>query len=220
MTYDAEDHSTANLLARKDPKVSQKAFDAAKYSTSLKTFLDSLTFVTNPLSESRSRGSIDLEGIEFDPPERVWTGNHSREAQKSEVERLVHSSTAGYDPQTNKDGRIGTAWPAPSFSTNFYEIPSSQQLRRASSRPSDLADDPDDRYHTKIHYKSILWCVIAVQFPYEIMVALAVAGVFGSHKSSTASFFLYSFGVAAFFGIAIGVWQRMKEIKRQSRMAS
>ena len=202
------------------PKDIPNTEEATNYSTSLETFLDSLEFLTKPQAKSRSNGLIDLERMDFTPPERVLTGITSREAQGFEDERLVHSSTASHDPRATKDGPVRKAWPAPAPSVNIHEITSDQHLRRASSRSFELADGTVNRYHSNIQYKFILWCVIAVQFPYEIMVALAVAGVFGSHESSTASFFLYSFFGAAIFGISIGVFQRMKEIKRENRMAS
>ena len=204
------------------PKDIPNAEESTDYPTSLETFLESLELVTvtKPLAKSRSNGLIDLERMDFPPPKRVRRGVTSPQAQEFEAERLVPSSTASHDPRATKDGPIRKAWTAPSPSVNIHEISSDQRLRRASSRSFELVDSPVNRYHSNIQYKVILWCVIAVQFPYEITVALAAAGVFGPHKSSTASFFLYSFFGAAIFGISIGVFQRMKEIKRENRMAS
>lgn len=211
------DESPSAIESPKDIPIGDETTD---YPTSLETFLDSLELVTKPLAKSRGNNLIDLERMDFTPPERVLTGITSRDAQGFEDERLVPSSTASHNPRATKDGPTKTAWPAPSPSVKIHEIPSDQHLRRISSRSFESADGTVNRYHSNIQYKFILWCVIAVQFPYEIMVALAVAGVFGSHKSSTASFFLYSFFGAAIFGISIGVFQRMKEIKRENRMAS
>lgn len=213
----------ADAFADESPSATQapqNVFEAANYATSLKTLLDSLTLVTDPLAESRSKGPIDLECIGFTPPKRVCTGIPSREVQNFEFERLDSSPTAGYDPRATKDGQTRTAWMIPSPSTNVYEIPSDQHLRGASSQSSESAEKPVNRYHSNINYKFILWCVIAIKFPYQIMVALALAGVFGSHESLIASLFLYSFVVAAVFGMVIGVCQRMKEIKREGRMGS
>ena len=197
MTHEAENHETNDLFAK--TKTASVAEASAPAGTDLgKTSESEVLHGHNINKRSQTTGTTDDESPSSTQAPDVTPNISEPETYSTSLKTLLDSFELVTDPLARSENKRPIT----------------------SCRSLESADALDNKSFLNINYKRILYCVIAIQFIGGIMIALAYDGVFGSDKSSVAVYLADTLLVLLLIGICFGILQRVKEIKRESRMAS